>query len=343
MPTFSSPELTAARQGDERAFGAVVAPYQRELRAYCYRMAGSIDDADDLLQESLLRAWRGLPGFDGRANLRTWLYRVASSACIDRLKNRTARKRAEDQGPPASALDSAPPGDMDDYLGPCPAEIYADAPTSPEARYSARESVAFAFLAALQLLPPKQRATLIACDVLGWSAEECASVLDSSATSIESALRRARESIAERTPAWSPMAPSEDATRVLVARYVDAWDRADAKALVELLHEDATMSMPPLPMWMRGPASITESLDAMVFASLGGGRRGHFRGVTTEANGLPAIALYRREADGAYAPFAIHVLAISGERAVRLRSLTAFLDTRFFPHFALPTRANAST
>lgn len=333
MHTFSSPELAAARQGDERAFGAVVAPYQRELRAYCYRMAGSIDDADDLLQESLLRAWRGLPGFDGRANLRTWLYRVASSACIDRLKNRSARKRAEDQGPPARALDDAPPGDMDDYLGPCPAEIYADAPTSPEARYSARESVAFAFLAALQLLPPKQRATLIACDVLGWSAEECSVVLDTSATSIESALRRARESIAERTPAWSPMAPSEDATRVLVARYVDAWDRADAKALVELLHEDATMSMPPLPMWMRGPASITESLDAMVFAGCG---RGHFRAVTTEANGLPAIGIYRRSAAGSFEPFAIHVLAISGGDAVRLQSLTAFIDIRFFPHFALP-------
>ena len=134
MRTFSGPsetDVAAARQGDERAFGAVVAPYRRELRAYCYRMAGSIDDADDLLQESLLRAWRGLPGFDGRANLRTWLYRVASSACLDRLKNRTARKRAEDQGPAARARDDAPPGDMDAYLGPCPADVYADEPASP--------------------------------------------------------------------------------------------------------------------------------------------------------------------------------------------------------------------
>ena len=338
MRTFSAPsetDVAAARRGDERAFGAVVAPYQRELRAYCYRMAGSIDDADDLLQESLLRAWRGLPGFDGRASLRTWLYRVASSACIDRLKNRTARKRAEDQGPVARARDDAPPGDMGAYLGPCPADVYADEPASPEARYGARESVGFAFLAALQLLPPKQRATLIACDVLGWSAQECASVLETSAPSVESALRRARETIDARGKTWEPALPSEDAARLVVSRWVDAWYRADTKALVELLHEDATMSMPPLPMWMHGPEAITESLGAMVFA---GCVRGDFRAVATEANGLPALGVYRRAKDGTFAPFALHVLDLDGGK---VRGLTAFIDTRFFPYFALPPNLEA--
>jgi RNA polymerase sigma-70 factor (ECF subfamily) len=316
--------------GDERDFSAAVAPYRRELRAYCYRMAGSIDDADDLLQESLLRAWRGISGFDGRASLRTWLYRVASSACIDRLKHRNARKRAEDLGPPASASDNAPPGDMDAFIGPCPADVYVEEVQSPEARYDKRESVGFAFLAALQLLPPKQRATLIACDVLGFSAEECAAVLETSASSVESALRRARETIDARGKSWQPSVPTPDAQNV-VERWIDAWSRADAKALVELLHDDATMSMPPLPMWMRGPASIGAALDAMVFASRAAG---DFRAISTESNGLPALGVYRRAGDGTFAPYALHVLDV--DRSGKVRAFTAFIDTRFFSHFGFP-------
>jgi RNA polymerase sigma-70 factor (ECF subfamily) len=327
MSTFSAPT--------ETDFAALVAPYRRELRAYCYRMAGSIDDADDLLQESLLRAWRGLPGFDGRASLRTWLYRVASSACIDRLKNRTARKRVEDERAPTHTGDDAPPGDMNDYIGPCPPDVYADEPVNPEARYGARESVGFAFLAALQLLPPKQRATLIACDVLGWSAEECATVLETSASSVESALRRAREAIDARAKTWLPAPPKDDATRLVVSRWVDAWDRADAKALVELLHQDATMTMPPLPMWMRGPESIGASLRAMVFA---GRVPGDFRTIAAEANGLPALGVYRRGEDGRFMPFALHVLDADGGK---VRAFTAFIDTRFFPFFALPASLDA--
>jgi len=314
---------------DESEFAAAVGPYRRELRAYCYRMAGSIDDADDLLQESLLRAWRGLSGFDGRASMRTWLYRVASSACIDRLKNRTARKRAEDLGPPASAHESAPPGDMGEFIGPCPADVYVEEAQSPEARYDQRESVGFAFLAALQLLPPKQRATLIACDVLGFSAEECASMLETSATSVESALRRARETIDARGKSWKPTVPSDDA-RDVVARWIDAWTRSDAKALVELLHDDATMSMPPLPMWMRGPESIGEALAVMVFS---GRVAGDFRAIATESNGLPALGVYRKNGDGTFAPYAIHVLDVTNGK---VRAFTAFIDTRFFSHFGFP-------
>ena len=324
-------DLALARGGDSRAFETLVAPHRRELRAFCYRMAGSIDDADDLLQESLLRAWRGLPQFEGRASFRTWLYRVTSSACIDRLKSRSARKRVEESGPPARADEAVPPpSDADTSIGPCPASVYATDPSSPEARYSARESVGFAFLAALQLLPPKQRATLIACDVIGLTVEECASVLDVSASSVESAIRRARDAIAERTPTWSPNAPDEPATAALLARYIDAWDRADAAALVKLLHEEATMSMPPLPIWLEGPTSIGASIDAMVFASCA---QGTFRMIHTEANGLPALGVYRRGADGAFAPYALQVLALDGDA---LRAFTAFLDTRLFVPFELP-------
>jgi RNA polymerase sigma-70 factor (TIGR02960 family) len=314
--------VRAARAGDEQAFRALVEPHRNELRAYCYRMAGSIDDADDLVQESLLRAWRGLASFEERASVRTWLYRVTSSACIDRLRNRTARKRVEDARPAASPDDPMQPPTPDEFLGPCPPSIYAT--ESPEARYHARESVSFAFLAALQLLPAKQRATLIARDVLGWSAGECAEILDTTAVSIESALRRARETIASRAPSWEARKPEDPSTRALLTRYLDAWDRADARALVTLLHEDAVMTMPPLPLWLSGPEAIARSLDAMVFSTI---TPGTFRAVHTEANGLPALAIYKGDA-----PYALQLLAFDGEL---VRGLTAFLDTRLFATFGL--------
>jgi RNA polymerase sigma-70 factor (ECF subfamily) len=295
-------------------------------------MAGSIDDADDLLQESLVRAWRGLPAFEGRANLRTWLYRVTSSACIDALKKRTARKRAEDQGPAADPAAPMLPAEPDAWIGPCPASLYTDLDASPEARYTAKQSVGFAFLAALQLLPPMQRAALIGCDVLGWTADECAALLDSSATAIYSALRRARETIAARMPDWQPAAPDDDGTRALIASYVDAWERVDVEALVTMLHRDATMSMPPLPIWLSGAQAIARSLEAMVFATASVGA---FRFVELEANGLPALAAYRRDDSGSFMPYALQVLAI-GE--ARVRTLTAFLDTRVFAGFGLAAR-----
>jgi RNA polymerase sigma-70 factor (ECF subfamily) len=321
-------ELAAARGGDEGAFRALVAPYQRELRAYCYRMAGSMGETDDLLQESLLRAWRGLPTFEGRSSVRTWLYRVTSSACIDALKSKKALKRAEDIGPASRAGDPIPPVEPDAWIGPCPASLY-DGVASPEARYDLRESVSFAFLAALQLLPPRQRAALIACDVLGFTADECAELLDTSVEAINSAVRRARVTIAERTPTWKARAPSQDA-HALLTRYIDAWDRADSRALVALLHQDATMSMPPLPLWLHGSEDIARSIGAMVFASAA---RGTFRAVSTEANGLPALAVYRRDESGSFAPYALQVLGLDGDA---LRALTAFLDTRIFATFELP-------
>jgi RNA polymerase sigma-70 factor, ECF subfamily len=324
-------EVAAARHGDAGAFEALVAPYRRELRAFCYKMAGSIDDADDLLQEGLLRAWRGLAGFEGRASVRSWLYRVTSSACLDALKHRSARKRAEDQGPAADPRAAIPGASSEDWIGPCPPALYADDAASPEARYGARQSVGFAFLAALQLLPPKQRATLIACDVLGWTAEECAVLLETTATSVNSALRRARDTLASRTPDWQPRAP-DDVTTLALARYIEAWERVDAAALVKLLHDGATMSMPPLPLWLQGPVDIGRSIDAMVFATC---TVDSFRTRVIEANGMPALAVYRRGDDGEFAAYALQVLGFDGDR---VRSLVAFLDTRVFAAFDLPPR-----
>ncbi len=203
---------------------------------------------------------------------------------------------------------------------PCPASLYLDGPASPESRYSARESVGFAFLAALQLLPPKQRATLIACDELGWSAEECAELIETSTVSVESALRRARKTIELRAERWQPKPPDAETTRALLARWVAAWDRADAAGLVALLHEDATMSMPPLPFWLHGSADIAASIGRMVFTP---GAAGSFRFVATEANGLPAFAVHRRATAGDFVPYALQVLSLERDS---VRGLIAFLD-----------------
>jgi RNA polymerase sigma-70 factor (ECF subfamily) len=324
--------LALARTGDEGAFRALVSPYGRELRAYCYRTAGSLDDADDLLQESLLRAWRSLSSFEGRSSFRTWLYRVTWSACIDGLHSRPMRKLTVDLGPPAEPDDSILPPRLEGWIGPCPASVYDDDPSTPEARYSARESVALAFLAALQLLPPKQRATLLACDVLGWSARECADMLGSSVASVNSSLQRARETLESRADRWRPVLPEETVTRALLAKYVQAWERADVPALVSLLHEEATLAMPPLPVWLRGPRAIGQSIGAMVLTPEA---RGQFRLLATEANGLPALAAYRRQGGDAYEPFALHVISLTGDR---IDAVTAFLDPGLFSKFDLPPR-----
>jgi len=326
--------FAAARAGDEGAFRGLVAPHLRELRAYCYRMAGSVDEADDLLQDSLVRAWRGLASFEGRASVRTWLYRVTWSACIDALERRPTRKLAVDAGPPSDPRDPMPPPEPDGWIGPCPASLYADA-ASPEARISQRESVALAFLAALQLLAPKQRATLLACDVLGWSAAECAELLGASTASVNSALQRARETLEGRAARWRPALPDEQTTRTLLARYVQAWEQADVTALVSLLREDATLAMPPLPLWLLGPRAIGESIGAMVLVPAA---RGAFRFVHTEANGLPALAAYARREGDAFEPVALHVLSLEGDRVT---AITAFMDPRMYASFELPARLQA--
>ncbi len=277
----------------------------------------------------MLRAWRGLAGFEERSGLRTWLYRVAWSASVDALEKKRPRNFALEMGPPADP-DAPVPGPTDGWLGPCPASFYADTEPSPEARYSTRESVALAFLAALQLLPPKQRAVLIARDVLGWSAEECADAFGSTTASMNSALQRARETIDARAARWRPNLPDDETTRSLLAKYVDAWERAEVGALVSLLHEEATLAMPPLPIWLRGAEAIGRSIGSMVLTPEA---RGVFRFHATEANGLPALAAYRPGEDGRHHLAGLHVLSFDG---ARIDAMVAFLDPRVLASFDVP-------
>jgi RNA polymerase sigma-70 factor (ECF subfamily) len=328
-------ELRAAREGDSGAFGRLVAPHRRELRAHCYRMSGSLHDADDLLQESLLRAWKGLATFEGRSSLRTWLYRVTTNACLDALERKSARVLPKGLGPPAAKGEAVLPPRMEPiWLEPCPAELYADDDVgrSPEARYEQRESMTLAFLVALQLLPPKQRAVLILRDVLGWEASECATLLDLSVASVNSALQRARETLASKAAGEraAPRAPDLEVT-ALLARYVEAWEHADVGRLVSLLHEDATLVMPPIPTWIAGARSIGDAIGAMVFGPAGAGA---FRMVRTEANGRPALATYQRDREtGELRASSIHVLEVHDGR---ITSIDAFLDGSLFPRFGLP-------
>jgi RNA polymerase sigma-70 factor (ECF subfamily) len=326
--------LRAARAGDEGAFRRLVDPHRRELTAHCYRMSGSLHDAEDLLQESLLRAWKGLAAFEGRSSVRTWLYKVATSACLDAVDRRRPRALPLDLGPPADPDAPMPPPRLEPvWLEPCPEALYEDASPSPEARYGARESVALAFLTALQLLPARQRAVLILRDVLGWEAGECAELLDDSVASVNSALQRARATVASRAEKkhHAPLRADSHETASLLARYVRAWEEADVDALVALLHEDATLSMPPLPAWIRGATAIGASIRAMVLPPEA---RGRLRLVPTRANGLPALAAYQRDAaSGEYRAGAIHVLEIAGDR---IEAITAFLDPSLFASFGLP-------
>ena len=300
-------DLEAARDGDERAFARLVEPHRRELRAHCYRMAGSLLDADDLLQESLLRAWRGLASFEGRASLRTWLYKVTTHACLDQLDRKSPRLLPQDMGP-ASDGRVGPPIEDAAFIEPAPADLY-----------ERREDVALAFLVALQLLTPKQRAALILRDVVGMEASECAELLGISAAAVSSALQRAREVLAAR-PHGAPPPQRDD---VVLARYIDAWQRADSAALVALLREDATLAMPPMREWLSGAATIGRSIQDMVFGPAG---PGVFRLVPTEANGLPALAAYQNGQ-----PLGVHVLEIEGGK---ITAITAFLAPALVARFA---------
>jgi RNA polymerase sigma-70 factor (ECF subfamily) len=291
--------VAAARAGDERAFRRLVDPYRRVLEVHCYRMLGSPDDAEDLVQETLLRAWRGLEHFERRSSVRTWLYRIATNACLDELERRPRRPESVQPYP-------------DDRLE------EADSPiVDPAARYALREGMELAFLTAIQRLPGRQRAVLILRDVLGWTAPEVAELLDSTVAGVNSALQRARATIESELPAVSP-APAAATQRDLLRRYVDAWERADVNGLVELLREDAVMRMPPRPA-VHGTAAIGRFFREVP----AGGDIRRISVVPTRANGRPAVAMHEHTDDGAIVPHGIMVLEISGES---IAALDAFID-----------------
>jgi RNA polymerase sigma-70 factor (ECF subfamily) len=327
-----SDALTAARAGDRPAFEALIEPYRRELKAHCYRMSGSIHDAEDLLQESLLKAWRAIGGFEGRSSLRTWLYKVTTSACLDAVGPRKNRALPMDFGGPSEPGAPMTPKAEALWIEPCPDDLMLDSARSPEARYSARESVALAFLAALQLLPAKQRAVLILRDVLGWQALECADLLQLTVAAVNSSLQRARETLSRSDRARKERCqPEDDSTRSLLARYLRVWEEADLKGLVALLHEDAVLSMPPFDAWFKGTSAISAAIGAMVFTP---GSAGRLRLIPIRASGQPAFAMYEQDpATKGFRAKGLHVVELVNGRVVEI---TAFPEPKLFSAFGLP-------
>jgi RNA polymerase sigma-70 factor (ECF subfamily) len=328
-------ELARARDGDDAAFTRLVAPLRRELHAHCYRMLGSVHDADDALQEALLRAWRGLARFEGRSSLRTWLYTVATRACLDLVATRGKRALPTDLGPSSerAVLDQVPRTDVA-WLGPYPDSGLTDGWQHPEARYEQREAVELAFVAALQHLPGNQRAALVLSDVLGYSAAEIATMMDTSTTSVNSALARARRIVAKKAPAHiqqQTLRTIDDArVRELVTRFATALERGDADALVALLTEDVTWSMPPLPHWYHGIAAVTDFAVQVPMT-----RCPSWRHRPTSANGQPAVAFYLgADASSPHDAWSITVLTLHGRY---IAEITSFLGADHFRPFGLPT------
>jgi RNA polymerase sigma-70 factor (ECF subfamily) len=313
----------------EEDFRRLVEPHRAELHAHCYRMLGSIHDADDALQEALVRAWRALPQFEGRSSIRSWLYRIATNTSLDLIARR--RKRV-------LPIDSSEPLVESAWIEPYPDELpgIEDGPADPDARYERRESLELAFIAAVQHLPATQRAVLILRDVLGFSACEVAETLDRTVSSVNSALRRARRAAAERLPERSQQATlralGDDRVRSLVERYMDALDRSDIDAITSMLAEEARWSMPPLPSWYRGHAAIKDFLVTGPF-------RERWRHVPSHANGQPAVGCYRWDAGkGSYVAAVLDVLTVRGER---IAEVTGFVMPEVFARFGLPEQLPA--
>jgi RNA polymerase sigma-70 factor (ECF subfamily) len=303
-----------------------------ELTAYCYRMLGSSFEAEDAVQETLVRAWRGFDRFEGRSALRSWLYTIATNVCLDMLNGSQRRARPMDLGP-ASTADSplAPPLPEVTWLEPIPDGRVVPAGSDPAEIAMSRSTIRLAFVAALQHLPPRQRAVLILREVLRWKANEVAELLDTTVASVNSALQRARATLAaSNVSANDPVTPVDGAQRALLARYVDAFERYDIESLTSLLHEDATQSMPPYELWLAGRDQILAW-----WLGAGAGCRGS-RLVPTVANGLPAFGQYRPSGPGGtHEPWAIQVIDASADGIVEF---SFFLDTDLFPLFGLPPR-----
>ena len=329
--------LEGARRGDDDAFGRLVGPYRPELHAHCYRMLASVHDADDALQDTLLRAWRGLPGFDGRRPLRPWLYKIATNACLDTIARRPRRWL------PAGLGSAAGPGDEPQeplaeqvWVEPYPDEQLglADGYASPQARYEQREAVELAFIAALQHLPARQRAVLIIHEVLGFSAGEVAAALDTTPASVNSALQRARKTVKAQLPGQSQQAAlrslGDKRLRDLVQRLTDALEAGRVEVIVALLAEDATFAMPPYPGWYRGRDALSKSW------LMPGGPPARLRYVPARANGQLALGAYKLDAQqSSYLPVALDVLTLRG---TRIAAITAFRTPQVFPRFGLPDK-----
>jgi RNA polymerase sigma-70 factor (ECF subfamily) len=334
-PHVGSAIVAAARVGDAAAFTALVERHRRELQVHCYRMLGSIEDSEDLVQETFLRAWRKRASFrlEGRWSFRGWLYRIATNACLDTLAERPRRVLPHDVVPAADPNVEPPPTTDLPWLEPYPdalLESVRSPDPGPHEAAVARETIELAFIAAIHHLPPRQRAVLLLRDVLGWSAKDAAAVLDTTVPATNSALQRARATLRDRLPArrldWARPAEASRQERALLQRYMDAQERGDAAAVLELLREDARVSFPPRPLWYDGR-------DAFACASGRFAAAGDYRFVATRANLQPAIAIYlRRPGDTEYRPLVIEVLRIEDGRIVEI---VDFGDLKLFAAFGL--------
>ncbi len=325
MPSVSDLAMTtdALRSGElER--------HRVELTGYCYRMLGSVFEAEDAVQDTLVRAWKGLDRFEGRSSLRSWLYRIATNVCFDMIDGRRRRARPIDMGPSGSVdTPLGPPLPETAWVEPIPDGRVMPETFDPAEQAVERETIRLAFVAALQHLPSRQRAVLILREVLRWKAGEVAELLGTTVPSVNSALQRARATLTSSgVTAADPPRPMDDEQRALLARYVDAFERYDLDSLVSLLHEEATTSMPPYDLWLRGHADIKAWWAGPGIHCSGS------RLIPTVANGLPAFGQYRPSGPGgSHRPWALQVLEITGDR---ITGLNFFLDTNLFPVFGLP-------
>jgi RNA polymerase sigma-70 factor, ECF subfamily len=323
----------AVREGANETM-AQLERYRAELTGYCYRMLGSAFEAEDAVQDTLVRAWRAFDRFEGRSALRSWLYRIATNVCLDMLGSRQRRARPMDLGPASTADTTLGPGLPEAaWIEPMPDERVVVDGADPAEVALARESIRLAFMAALQHLPPRQRAVLILREVLRWRASEVAELLDTSVASVNSALQRARATLEKVKADEKPAQPMDDEQAALLARYVDAFERYDMDSLTSLLHEDATWNMPPYDLWLQTHDDIRHWC-----LGPGIGCRGS-RLIPTAANGSPAFGQYKPSPNGGLEPWSLQVLELSDGR---ISGITFFLDTaRFFPLFGLPRHLDA--
>jgi RNA polymerase sigma-70 factor, ECF subfamily len=338
-------QLAAARRGDSQKFSELTEPYRRELQVHCYRILGSLHEAEDMVQETMLKAWKRLDTYEGRASFRSWLYKIATNSCLDFLDQKKSRRLLpfDERSPSDPENPILPPTTEISWLEPFPDEWLGDRSTlSPEARYTGTESISLAFLAALQTLPPRQRAVLILRDVLDFSANETSEVLELTTSSVNSALHRARTTLSQRYPrGWREdfgMPPTDEKTQRLLDHFVQAWESADINGLVALLKADATLAMPPSPSWYQGRNAIGVFVAATIFGEDGmfpGKALNRWRLLPTYANGSPAFAIYQRTEEDEYHPFGLIALTIASDKLVQIIS---FIDPSLPILFGFPAK-----